>query len=189
MDGSIVDKVNTSASSGVGEVVSVADTKPMKGAVKVYVEENGNNVLVWDDPNLIVDGARKALTHLIAAGDTNYKVSTIKLGTKGHNLSTGNLLEPVAPKVSDTGLIDATSSVYSETISNSGNGYVFQGTGDTSVKFSIVMEKTEGNGSGTVAYTEAGLFCANGTLFARETFPAIVKNANRRITFEWTILF
>lgn len=188
MDGSIVDKVNTSASSGVGEVVSVADTKPMKGAVKIYVEELGVNTLVWDDPNLIVDGARKALTHLIAAGDANYKVSTIKLGTKGHNLTTGNLLDPVAPKVSDTGLIDTTTA-YAETISSSGNGITYQGTGDTSVKFSVVLEKTEGNGTGTVAYTEAGLFCANGTLFARETFPAIVKNANRRITFEWTILF
>ena len=60
---------------------------------------------------------------------------------------------------------------------------------ETSVKFTVVVEKAEGNGTGTVAYTEAGLFCSDSTMFARETFPAIVKNSTRRVTFEWSILF
>ena len=98
------------------------------------------------------------------------------------------ILTPIAPVVSDTGLIDTTN-VFSKPISTN---FAYQGTApvDNSIQFQIVLEKSEGNGTtGTIAYTEAGLFTANGSLFARETFPAIVKNANRRITFQWIILF
>jgi hypothetical protein len=110
------------------------------------------------------------------------------MGTKGHDLTSGNILIPVAPQVGDTSLIDS-ADTFAKQI---GTEFNYQGFNpvDNSVMFQIVMEKEEANGSaGTVAYTEAGLFSQNGTMFARETFPAIVKNANRRITFQWIILF
>ena len=61
----------------------------------------------------------------------------------------------------------------------------------TSVDFNITLEKTEGNTTGAngKAYTEAALYTAGGHIFARETFPAIVKTDSRRITFVWSILF
>lgn len=136
---------------------------------------------------MIVDDGRKVLTHLLASADAAYKVSSISLGTKGHELTTGDILTPVPPLVSDTNLIDL-ATVFQKDI---GTNFTYQGfnPNDTSVQFQAVLEKAEANGTGTIAYTEAGLFTTNGLMFARETFPAIVKNANRRITFQWVIQF
>lgn len=137
---------------------------------------------------MIVDDGRKVLTHLLAQADPGYKVSKIELGTKGHDLTSGNILTPIPPQLTDHTLVDTTD-VFSKPIDTN---YVYQGLSpqDSSVMFSIVLEKTEANGiTGTTAYTEAGLLTENNTLFARETFPAIVKNANRRITFQWVVLF
>ncbi len=137
---------------------------------------------------MIVDDGRKVLTHLLAEADAGYKVSKIVLGTKGHDLLTGNILNPIPPQLTDHALVDTTD-VFARDIDIN---FQYQGVSpqDSSVMFSAVMEKTDANGStGTTAYTEAGLLTANNTLFARETFPAIVKNANRKITFQWVILF
>lgn len=183
------DKANKNDSSSVGEVHQMSSVGKFKGQVKVFVEENGETQMVWDDPNLIVDMGRKVLTHLLAEADQSFKVTEIRLGTMGHNLETNSLLEPIAPVPADIGLIDNTASVFSKPI---GADFVYQGYNpdDSSVMFQIILEKTEANGeTGTVAYTEAGLFTQNGSMFARETFPAIVKNANRRITFQWVISF
>lgn len=185
----VIDKVTYKDTMGaVGEVHTYSDRGTFKGKVRVSVEEDGKEEVVWEDPNLIVDLGRKVLTHLLAEADQNYMVSSISLGTKGHDLTTGDILAPVAPTISDIGLID-TVDMFSKAISTN---FAYQGTApaDNSIQFQIILEKSEGNGTtGTIAYTEAGLFTNNGSLFARETFPAIVKNANRRITFQWIILF
>ena len=185
----VFDKAVSSDSMGsVGETHQYSDRGTFKGKVRVYVEEDGKESVVWEDPNLIVDLGRKVLTHLLAEADSNFKVSSIGLGTKGHDLINNDILVPIAPTVSDIGLIDV-DTIFTKDISTS---FAYQGTNpvDNAVQFQIVLEKTEANGAtGTTAYTEAGLFTSNGSLFARETFPAIVKNANRRITFQWIILF
>lgn len=166
-------------------LIELGCAKVLSGRFKALIEENGKTTCPFEDHNMIVDVARKALTHLLAEGDDNYKIASIALGTKGHDLVNNDILSPVAPQISDTALID--SAPFSKAISS----YLYQGQlpDDTSVIFQITMEKEEGNGTGVVAYTEAGLMCTNSSLFARETFPAVVKNANRRITFQWVIQF
>lgn len=169
------------AQSSACQHVEQIDKYSMKGLVNIYIDEDDVITKVWEDKNAIVNGARIALGKLTTTADANYKITTMKFGTGGH--VTGDILTPIEPSLADSNLETV---VFSKTIAT----WYYEPTGvETSVRFQVTMEKTQANGSGTTAYTEAGLFCANGTLFARETFPAIVKTENRRIIFDWTILF
>ena len=177
---------------GMNQAIVLDDTIQVRGAVRAmfwdYESPDSDRIvgqgICHEKTNLIVNLARKALAHLVAEGEGVYVVNTFKLGTQGH--SGTDILTPVDPTVTDTGLIDG--APFSKAITTL--EYLPVGN-ETSVKFTIPVEKAEANGGGggSVAYTEAGLFSTNGNLFARETFPAIVKNANRKVTFEWTLLF
>jgi hypothetical protein len=177
----IAEKVNSRQLFGFSEILEIKDNVGIRGSVKCWVEEAGVIKLHHEKHNLIVNGARKALAHLVAEADANYIINEFQLGTGGH--APGDILTPVSPTITDTALeIPA----FTKAIT------VFEylpALAETSVKFTVIVDKPEGNGSGVVAYCEAGLFCDNGTMFARETFPAVVKNANRRVTWEWSILF
>lgn len=177
----LTEKIDCGDKSISGQIISLEDKIVPKGRVRAFIEENGNRWLAWDDPNLIVNGARKALAHLVALPTDDYRIHKIGLGTGGH--VAGDIITPISPSVADLGLeTQAFEKVITE--------YTFEPIGvETSVKFTVSLGRDEGNGSGVVAYTEAGLFCVNGTMFARETFPALVKNSNRRIIFEWSLLF
>jgi len=178
------DKVNSRQDLSSSQTQSIEDTLTLKGSVKCWVEEDGVKTLLHEKSNLIVNGARKALAHLIAEAAAIYRIDYFKLGTGGH--APGDILTPVSPTITDTQLEEL---AFTKAIDHVNDTYLPTPPAETSVKFTVVVEKAEGNGSGTVAYTEAGLFCSDGTMFARETFPAIVKNSTRRVTFEWSILF
>lgn len=178
------DKVNSKADFVLSETHSFEDKCGLRGSVKCWIEEDGVKTLHHEKHNLIVNGARKALAHLISQAPASYKIDLFKLGTGGH--LPDDILTPVSPTITDT---DLEIMAFSKAIDHSADAYLPTPPAETSIKFTIVVEKYEGNGSGIVAYTEAGLFCASGDLFARETFPAIVKNSSRRIIFEWSILF
>lgn len=179
------DKINSRQDFGSSQTQSIEDTITLKGNVKCFIEEDGVVTLHHEKSNLIVNGARKALAHLIAEVPTIYRIDYFKLGTGGHVV--GDILTPISPTINDVALEEE---VFSKAINHGDDTYLPTPPAETSVKFTVVLEKAEGNGTGTVAYTEAGLFCNDGvTMFARETFPAIVKNSTRRVTFEWSILF
>ena len=183
---SIQDKVRSKQDFGFFQVEEIKDqVSGIRGSVKCFVEDgDGVVTLHHEKHNLIVNGARKALAHLIAQRPADYEIDTFELGTGGH--VSGDILTPVSPTILDT---DLEIPAFTKAIDHLVDVYLPTSPNETSVKFTIVVEKAEGNGSGTVAYCEAGLFCANTTLFARETFPAIVKNSTRKVTFEWSILF
>lgn len=157
----------------------------LRGRVKVLVEENGVETVHHIKDNIIVNIARETLCHLITAPQTDRHITKAYFGTKGH---TGqDILNPKAPLITDDKLLDT-----SPFIKNINGFTLMPETGvKTSVDFAISLEKTEGNTSGAngKAYTEAALYTAGNHIFARETFPAIVKTESRRITFVWSILF
>lgn len=160
-------------------------SRHFSGRVKAVIEEDGVEWVAHEQHNLIVNLARPAMAALIAEADTDYVVDTFKIGTKGHDLGPPeDTMSPVAPTVTDTDLIDT--SPFSKSIASF--SYLPVGT-PTSVQFVTVLEKAEANGSGSVTYTEAGLFMNGGDMFARETFKALVKNSSRKITFYWSILY
>lgn len=157
----------------------------LRGRVKVVVEENGVETVHHIKDNIIVNIARECLCHLITAPQTNRHITKAYFGTQGH---TGqDILNPKAPLITDSKLTDT-----APFIKNISGFNLMPETGTkTSVDFNITLEKTEGNTTGAngKAYTEAALYTAGGHIFARETFPAIVKTDSRRITFVWSILF
>ena len=175
----------------------------MRGHVRILVEDEVKGSYIhFDDHNIIVNGAKTVMAAMIAKGDSSYKISGLELGD-GH--VSGDILNPSAPSASDTGL--------GHQVPQPGAGgttipYTWIAVGDnyypkslvpgvTTAKFTFVLAKTAGNGkgTGTVAYTEAGLWAvaapgeSGATLFALETFPALIKNSSRQITFEWSIIF
>lgn len=159
----------------------------LRGRVKVLVEENGVETVHHIKDNIIVNMARDTLCKLITAPQTNMHITQIRFGTRGHNGQ--DILNPEAPLITDTALKDTTTT-FNKNIERF-QTMPAQDSVKTSVDFHISLEKNEGNATGTAgkAYTEAGLYTAAGTLFARETFPAVIKTESRRITFIWSILF
>lgn len=153
----------------------------LKGRCKIIVEENGITSIHYDDQNMIVNVAKKILAHLLAEAPSDYALATLELGTGGH--APGDILTPVDPELTDIAL---ETSEFSKAISTFEYLPV---SVDSTVKFTTVIERTEANGTGTVAYTEAGMFTTASDMFCRRTFPALVKTNNRKITIEWSIIF
>lgn len=157
----------------------------LRGRVKVVVEENGVETVHHIKDNIIVNIARECLCHLITAPQTNRHITKAYFGTQGH---TGqDILNPKAPLITDSKLTDTAPFIKNI----SGFNLMPESGTKTSVDFNITLEKAEGNTTGAngKAYTEAALYTAGGHIFARETFPAIVKTESRRIIFVWSILF
>lgn len=202
---SVKRKVTTDIESETSPVFSdneqLNESIRLQGIVKVQVEEIDpitglvTKKYMHHKNNRVVDLGKEVLCNLITAPQTNSHITTLKLGCKGHDLtdtSPNALLVPIEPLATDSSLID-TETVFSKDF----DMHTMYPTDDTKteVQFSVVLEPTEANSSdetavnGAIAYTEAGMYTKGGVLFARETFPAIVKTENRRITFTWSILF
>ena len=153
----------------------------LKGKFRIIDKTNKKEILYED--NLIVDKARNILRDLLFEANTDDTISIIKFGDKGH--ADGDITTPVAPQSSDTSLEETDSSlIYSKNIDSK------QKDGDTSIIYSCTLNNNEANlNNGTFTITEAGLFNANGNMFARKTFPAIIKTSDRVFEFQWTIIF
>ncbi|WYW01514.1 hypothetical protein Voja6_00119 [Pseudomonas phage vB_PpuM-Voja-6] len=191
-----VEAIQAIAAMETGIGMDKAEGIKCRGQVEAYIEEDGITRLVHFKPNLVVTLGAKALAHLLASADAAYSIASFKFGTKGHNLTTGDIMTPVAPKETDVGLLDVSSTVFSKLFNTSVDpkDYTYQPTGsETQVQYTLVIDKSEGNNPTTpsagLAYTEAGMFCTNGNLFCRETFPALVKTNQRKLVLRWTIVF
>jgi hypothetical protein len=139
---------------------------PLRGIFTLNVFKKGKLVETFEDYNMIVDGARIQMAHLIAGEVTNRKISKIYFGTNG-----------TPPEVSDT---EITNPFIKEL---DGFDYPEQGQ----VSFSWNLAVSENNGQ---AIMEFGLVCADGTLFARRTRGNPI-NKEEDISLEgtWTIVF
>jgi hypothetical protein len=132
----------------------------------------------YKSPNRIVTGAKKQMAHLAVGESAGFKINRIGFGT-----GSGPAL------ADDEGLTNA----FIKEIS----GYSFPEDGK--VLISVVLETGEANG---LAIMEGGLYCEDGTLFARarreteneetgetEPLPPMVKADDFSIEWEWEITF
>jgi hypothetical protein len=139
---------------------------PIRGVFKMVVKRNGVLVEEYVDDNLIVNGARLQMAHLVAGDVAQRHVNRIAFGTSG-----------VEPDVNDTMIANQ----YAKAIS--GATYPENGR----VQFDWELLVTENNG---MAILEFGLLTADGTLFARKTRTApIYKESDISIEGHWTIIF
>ena len=155
----------------------------VKGVLRIEVEEGSRRWIHWEGPNCVTHRGREAIAKILTEGDVNWRLKEFRFGTGLHE---GTLNDPGDPSACDQGLEDQK---FTKDIAE----YVYQelvACGEenipTAVEYKVVMEYEEANG---YAYTEAGLFCSNGVMFAVETFPQVVKNSDRRITWYWKIQY
>ena len=138
----------------------------VNGAFHLRVYKNGTLVEESEDHNMIVNGAKLEMSHLIAGDGSNRHITTISLGTSG-----------TAPAAGNTAITNA----FTKAIS----GIEYPASGQ--VKFKWVISATEANGK---AILEFGLVCADGTLFARYVrTTALNKDSDFSLEGDWTIEF
>jgi hypothetical protein len=140
--------------------------RPLKGIFELTVFKNGKMIEHTREENLIVDGARVQMAHLIAGEVTNRQLAKIAFGTSG-----------TAATVTDTVITNA----FAKAVS----GFTYPEAGQ--VKFSWNLTTAEDNGQ---AILEFGLLCADGTLFSRRTrTKSINKESDISMTGSWTIVY
>ncbi len=146
----------------------------LSGFVTAWIIEDGVETLAHKKSNLVVSNGKKILAGLLSGKGADRKISTLKLGT-----GVG------APSFTETNL---NQSEYFQPID--------QGTvevkADNTITYTITVATTAANSdTGPVAYTEAGLFSGGiePLMYARETFPAMNKDAGRGLKFQWVLSF
>jgi len=135
-----------------------------------------NGILVLEKSNIIVDAGLEKLSNTLAYGSPI--VSHIALGDGLADTST----DPPTiqdPSASDTELVH-------EIIRKAVSATIMS---NHAVRFSITLENNEGNGSGTVNYSEAGLFLSDGTMLSHVSFYPQTKSSENQLIFEWDISF
>jgi hypothetical protein len=139
--------------------------KPLRGIFRIRAKDADGNI-IWqeEDHNLIVDGARTQMAHLIAGDTEGRNITQIKFGTNGDAAALGDT------EITDPFTTDISSIEY---------------PAFNQVQFNWEVARGENNGMGIM---EFGLFCADGTLFARfvRDLP-LNKDSSFSLEGDWTI--
>ena len=132
--------------------------------------------------NIITDSGKSNMAHLLVGDDTaNRQVITMAWSDEGHN--------PLSP-TSPTPPLATNTELYGDTILSKSVTYSFPaGSSGTSVQLEASIEENEGNGSGSQAYSEVGLFDVTGRLIGHKTFGLITKTNAFGMIFRYTIQF
>ena len=140
---------------------------PYKGIFSFRIKDrNGLVVYNYSDNNMIVTQSKLALSYLVSEANREDKIIT------QFGIGTGQ----TAATPSDTML----ENLYIKPLIN----HDFPEPGR--VRFHWALEYGEANG---VAISEFGLFCSDGTLFARKVRGTITKEEDLSFEGEWTIVF
>ncbi len=137
----------------------------MRGILVIEVRRKGVLVDVFTDDNLIVNGAKIQLAHLIGGDGANRHIT---------HFGAGIGLSPASPDN-----VTLQRAVWKPISSVS---YPNAGT----AQFNWNLTTADANG---LALTEFGLRCADGTLFSRKQRAAINKASDIALSGTWTILF
>ena len=143
-------------------MTTLKDFPVMQGRVEIY----RNGELIYQGPNVVVDGGKEWIASRIAESPSPApaEMNYIAIGT-------GN----TAGAAGDTALDTEIARVNIPASTSSSNQAIFIGTFDA--------------GIGTGAIVEAGIFdaAASGTMLARYVFPVVNKGAPDYITIYWSI--
>lgn len=151
--------------------------------IQAFDAKTGRLVDEVEGYNIVVNDGREALARLLGNDSTQtWYVDTMKFGDGGHEVL--DVTDMVAVDVTDADLY--------------GNIHISKdvtGAGTTwpatrKVTFTATVEAAEGNGTGILEYSEAGLYYDSGnSMFAHKAFGYIVKNNTIRLVATWTFTF
>lgn len=134
------------------------------------------------DANLVVNGGRNAIARLIGSGDSQWSISSMSWGTYDEAPRFDDLT--LSPQATPGGPTAGSNEI------NLGSGVFKKAIGSVdfpqpfTVRFNAQMDYAEGNGN---IVREAGLWCDNGTLFARKIFPGVRKSGDFQLNWSWLI--
>lgn len=132
--------------------------------LKTY-DGSGNLIEEYEERNLIVNGGRESTMKLIGGAGTDKNIDRIAFGSNG----------------SDPAELD---SAITEQFAKPVAAISYPAI--NSVQFDFTLELNENNGA---TIREFGLLSVDGTLFARKTRAAIVKDNTVRLEGTWTLVF
>jgi len=137
----------------------------VKGRFEMRTFKDGKLIDTYIDNNLVVAAGRNAVAELLGNTSPNKFITEIKFGEEG-----------TPPSSLDTGVLNP--------FTKAVTAVSYPAIGE--VKFDWSLELAENNG---VTIKEYGLFCSDGTMFARKTGTDVVKTNLIRLEGSWTILF
>ncbi len=137
----------------------------VKGRFEMRTFKDGVLIDTYIDNNLVVAAGRNAVAELLGNTSPNKFITEIKFGEEG-----------TPPSSLDTGVLNP--------FTKAVTAVSYPAIGE--VKFDWTLELAENNG---VTIKEYGLFCSDGTMFARKTGTDVVKTNLIRLEGSWTILF
>lgn len=161
-----------------------------------YDANSGRLVDKTEGFNIVVNHGREALARLLGAHDpsgdppggdytgvASWHVDTMRFGDGGHDPGDQTVMLTVS--VTDDDLYGT------EHIAKTA---VQTWLSERKVTFTSTIEAAEGNGAGTLEYSEAGLFYgvsdgASTWMFAHKAFGYIVKNNTIKLVATWTFTF
>jgi len=144
----------------------------MEGLFRLELRRHGKLEQLIEERNLIVDGAKNQLARLVGGNVAGRHITQIGFGIGSAAAAPTNTALTFSPLHPTTSSRKAVSSVEYPAIGQ--------------VQFNWSLSTTELN---DVTITEFGLFCQDGTLFARKARAPIQKDADLSLVGAWTILF
>lgn len=181
--------------------------RPLSGHIVVEcLDKNGEVVDKFENHNLIMESARKAMSSIACGLGTSEPINKFVLGTKGH--IAGDYL--VAKGELD-GFVSSRTELFSEEYSEFFYPIEFQNPGtpnglctilseldtgsnitleylNNDVKYIIEIPEAAANGTGITVYTEAALYAGN-SIFSMKCFPGKIKDNTVALRVIWTIKF
>jgi hypothetical protein len=138
----------------------------MRGEFRLWIYRRGILIEEYEDHNLIVNGARTIMAHLVAGDGSGKPINRIAFGTNG-----------AAPSPSNT--------VITSPFTKAVTGFSYPAAGQVQINWNLLVG--EANGKGIM---EFGLLCSDGTLFARKNrAKAIEKDSDISLEGQWIITF
>ena len=146
--------------------VQFVEQSALRGRLCYTVFKNGVPVERFEDSNLIVNGARPQMAHLIAGDVSGRSIDRIAVGTNGEE-----------PDVTDTEITGSFIKLV--------DGFEYPADGQVQINWKLLVSEANGK-----KIHEFGLLTADGTLFARRIREnPISKESDISIEGQWIIIF
>jgi hypothetical protein len=146
--------------------VQFAEQSSLHGRLCYTVFKNGAAIEKCEENNLIMDGARLQMAHLVAGDAAGRNIGRIAVGTSG-NMPTVTDTEITAPFIKAV------------------DGFDYPANGQVRIRWKLLVSEANG-----MEIREFGLLTADGTLFARRIREKpIFKESDISIEGEWIIAF
>jgi len=167
----------------------------LKGHFQLMVKDitTGKEWIHFEDKNTITYIAKRNATRMFGGSNPELRyIQKMKFTDQGYDYANSSIYATNENSILGVPLL--------YTASTLGVSYVddFVVTNTSKVTFNVVMLTSQGNGSGSQNYSQAGLFTVDETLedgglynsglFAIKNFAPVIKNSNLQLTFNWSII-